>query len=79
VSLIAGTAVGVVMSLIALPFVTVTQQAATPVPPVQVHLPWDRILMLDLVVVLALVIAVGILVAVLRRIGVGTILRMGED
>ena len=34
VSLICGTAVGVVISLIALPFVTVTQQATTPVPPV---------------------------------------------
>ncbi len=79
VSLIAGTIVGVVISWIALPFITVTQQAATPVPAVLVQLPWDRILILDLVVVIALGIAVAILATVLRRIGVGTILRMGED
>jgi hypothetical protein len=79
VSLIAGTAVGVVMSSIALPFITVTQQATTPVPGVLVQMPWDRILLLDLVVVIALGIAVGILAMVLRRIGVGSILRLGED
>jgi hypothetical protein len=79
VSLVAGTIVGVVISWIALPFITVTQQAATPVPSVQVHLPWERILMLDLVMLVALAIAVGILATLLRRIGVGTILRMGED
>ena len=43
------------------------------------HLPWDRILILDLVVLVALGIAVAILAAVLRRIGVGSILRLGED
>ena len=79
VSLLAGTVVGVVMSWIALPFITVTQQATTPVPPVTVHLPWDRILVLDLLVVVALGIAVGVLAVLLRRIGVGSILRMGED
>jgi ABC-type lipoprotein release transport system permease subunit len=79
VSLICGTAVGAVMSWIALPFITVTQQATTPVPGVLVELPWDRILLLDVIVVIALGIAVGILAVVLRRIGVGSILRLGED
>jgi predicted lysophospholipase L1 biosynthesis ABC-type transport system permease subunit len=78
-SLVGGTVVGVVISSIALPFSTVTQQGTTPVPRVIVHLPWDRILLLDLVVVIALGLAVAILAAVLRRIGVGTILRLGED
>ena len=79
VSLVAGTVIGVVISLIALPFITVTQQATTPVPGVLVQLPWDRILVLDLVMVVALGIAVAILATVLRRIGVGSILRLGED
>jgi hypothetical protein len=79
VSLVAGTIVGIVVSLIALPFITVTQQATTPVPAVLVHLPWDRILVLDLVVLIALGLAVGALAAVLRRTGVGSILRLGED
>jgi ABC-type lipoprotein release transport system permease subunit len=78
-SLVAGTVVGVVISAIALPFITVTQEATTPVPDVVVHLPWDRILALDLIVVVALGLAVAILGTVLRRIGVGTILRLGED
>ena len=79
VSLIAGTVIGVVISLIALPFITVTQQATTPVPGVLVQLPWDQIIALDIVVMAALVIAVGILAAALRRIGVGRIMRLGED
>ena len=79
VSLVLGTAIGVVISWIALPFITVTQQATSPVPVVLVHLPWDRILMLDLVVLIALGIAVTILAVALRRIGVGRILRLGED
>ena len=78
-SLVGGTAVGLVISWLALPFVTVTQQAATPVPSALVQVPWQRILMLDIVVVIALTVAVGILAAVLRRIGVGSILRLGED
>ena len=79
VSLVAGSVIGVVISLIALPFITVTQQATTPVPSVLVQLPWDRILILDFVMVVALGIAVAILATVLRRIGVGSILRLGED
>ena len=79
VSLVGGTAIGVVISWIALPFITVTQQATTPIPAVLVDMPWDRIVVLDLVVLVALGIAVGILAAVLRRIGVGSILRLGED
>ena len=79
VSVVAGTIIGVVMSWVALPFITVTQQATTPVPGVQVYLPWDRIIALDLVVMVALGIAVAVLATVLRRIGVGSILRLGED
>jgi hypothetical protein len=79
VSLIAGTILGIVISLIALPFITVTQQATTPVPGVLVQMPWDRILALDLIVLLALGVAVAVLATVLRRIGVGTILRLGDD
>jgi hypothetical protein len=78
-SLVGGTAVGLVISWLALPFITVTQQAATPVPSALVQVPWQRIVALDVVVVIALAVAVGILAAVLRRIGVGSILRLGED
>ena len=79
VSLLAGTGLGLLIGWMVLPFVTVTQQAAAPVPPVLVQVPWDRILLLDGVSALALGVAVIVIGAVLRRIGVGSVLRMGED
>jgi len=79
VSLLAGTGLGLVIGWVVLPFVTVTQRAATPVPPVEVHVPWDAILLLNGVSVLALGVAVIVLGTVLNRLGVGSVLRMGED
>ncbi|HYK95300.1 MAG TPA: FtsX-like permease family protein [Candidatus Dormibacteraeota bacterium] len=79
VSLLAGTGLGLLIGWLVLPFVTVTQQATAPVPPVLVEIPWDRILLLDGVSALALGMAVVVIGAVLRRLGVGSVLRMGED
>ncbi len=79
VSLLAGTSLGLLMGWMVLPFVTVTQGAAAPVPQVLVHVPWDHILLLDVVSALALGVAVVVIGAVLRRLGVGSILRMGQD
>ena len=79
VSLVAGTLLGLVIGWVVLPFVTVTQRATAPVPPVLVHIPWDSILVLEVVSAAALGVTVLIIGAVLRRIGVGSVLRMGED
>lgn len=79
VSLLAGTSLGLLIGWLVLPFVTVTQRATAPIPPVMVHVPWDRILLLDLATALALGVAVVVIGAVLRRLGVGGTLRMGED
>jgi hypothetical protein len=79
VSLLAGTILGLVIGWVVLPFVTVTQRATAPVPPVLVHIPWDSILVLEAVSAAALGITVVIIGAVLRRLGVGSVLRMGED
>jgi ABC-type antimicrobial peptide transport system permease subunit len=79
VSLVAGTGLGLVMAWIALPFITVTQAAADPVPPVIVEMPWDRILGLEILSAVALAVAVVLIGTVLRRLGVGGVLRMGED
>ena len=79
VSLLAGTSLGLLIGWLVLPFVTVTQRATTPIPPVMVHVPWDRILLLDVATALALGVAVVVIGAVLRRLGVGGTLRMGED
>jgi hypothetical protein len=79
VSLLAGTVLGLLISWIALPFVTVTQRATTPVPSVIVDVPWVRILGLDAASALALGAAVLVIGGVLRRLGLGSVLRMGED
>jgi hypothetical protein len=79
VSLAAGTTLGLLIGWLVLPFVTVTQRATAPVPPVIVHVPWDGILLLDLGSAAALGIAVLLIGGVLRRLGVGSVLRMGED
>jgi hypothetical protein len=79
VSLLAGTSLGLLTGWMVLPFVTVTQRAAAPVPPVLVDIPWDEILVLDAVSAVALGVAVVVIGGVLRRLGVGSILRMGED
>jgi hypothetical protein len=79
VSLLAGTLLGVFIGWLVLPFVTVTQQATAPVPSVLVDVPWMSILLLDLVSLVALAVAVIVIGTGLRRVGVGSILRMGED
>ena len=79
VGLLTGTGLGLLIGWIVLPFVTVTQRATAPVPPVIVQLPWDRILLLDVASALALGVAVVAIGSVLRRLGVGSVLRMGED
>ncbi len=79
ISLLAGTGLGLLMGWMVLPFVTVTQQAAAPVPSVVVQIPWDRILVLEIVSGAALGVAVIVIGGVLRQLGVGSILRMGED
>ena len=79
VSLLLGTGLGLLTAWLVLPFVTVTQQATAPVPPILVDVPWDRILLLDLLSALALGLTVVAIARVLRRLGVGSVLRMGED
>ncbi|HJW21699.1 MAG TPA: ABC transporter permease [Candidatus Limnocylindrales bacterium] len=79
VSLVAGTALGLFIGWLVLPFVAVTQQAAAPVPPVIVLVPWDQVVVLDVASALALGVAVVVIGRVLRGLGVGSVLRMGED
>jgi hypothetical protein len=75
----AGTGLGLLISWLVLPFVTVTQGGRNPVPPVRIDVPWDRVLVLDLLSALALGLAVLVIGAALRQLRVGATLRMGED
>ncbi len=79
ISLVAGSALGLVVAWVALPFVTVTQQADPPFPPVVVDIPWATIAALEGVGIVALSAAVVVLAWLLRRIGLSSALRMGED
>ncbi|HSM38616.1 MAG TPA: ABC transporter permease, partial [Candidatus Limnocylindrales bacterium] len=79
VSLLAGVGLGLLIGWVALPFVTVTQEATAPFPPPLVRTPWVSIGVLVAVSALSLGVTVLVLARVLRRIGIGSVLRMGED
>jgi ABC-type antimicrobial peptide transport system permease subunit len=79
VSLVAGTGLGLLIGWLVLPFVTVTQRGTAPVPPVAIDVPWDQILLLNAVSAVALAIAVVAIGRLLRRLGMGSVLRLGED
>jgi FtsX-like permease family len=79
ISLVAGTALGLAVAWVALPFVTVTQGAVTPYPPVEVAVPWATIAAFEVIGIVALAGAVVVLAWLLRRIGMTSALRMGED
>ena len=79
VSLAAGTVMGLVIGWVVLPFVTVTQAGDNPFPPVLLEVPWGAIALLELLAIAALGITVLVLSRVLRRFGIGSALRMGED
>jgi hypothetical protein len=79
VSVLAGTGLGVFIGWLVLPFVSVTQQGTAPVPSVLLDIPWDRIVLLDFASAVALGGAVLAIGGVMRRLGLGAALRMGED
>ena len=79
VSILAGTGLGLVISWVVLPFVTVTPNGATPFPPVVVDVPWASVLVLEAVSIAALALTLLVIARWMRGLGVGSVLRMGED
>lgn len=79
VSLAAGTALGLLLAWLVLPLITVSRTATTVFPVAEVVIPWGAITLLELAIVLALCVASGLIVMSLRRRGLGTALRIGED
>jgi hypothetical protein len=79
VSLGTGSLLGLVIAWVVLPFITVTQAAATPFPPVLVAVPWTAIAGLVAVALVALAASVVVLAWLLRRIGLASVIRMSED
>ncbi len=79
ISIVAGTALGLLLAWVVLPFVTVTQAAVAPVPPVEIVVPWTTIAVLVGVSAVVLAITIAAITLLLRRIGLASVLRMGED
>lgn len=78
-SVLGGTVLGLGLSWLILPFVTLTQSASEIVPGIIVTIPWRWILLLEGAVVGLLVVVVVALGLLLRRIGLGGLLRLGEE
>ena len=79
VSLAMGTLIGLVLTGAILPLVTLTQDGQPAVPEVIVMYPWETIILLELVVVATLALIVAAMYFLLQRIGLGSLLRMGEE
>lgn len=77
--LIGGTLLGVLLSWVVLPLISITQEATEAVPGVVVVYPWLTIFWLELSIIAVLVAAVVMLAVMLRRMGLGTLLRIGEE
>jgi hypothetical protein len=79
ISIPAGTLLGLVICWVVLPFVTLTQSGGVPFPPVVVDVPWASVFVLEAISVAALAITLLALTRWMRGLGVGSVLRMGED
>ncbi|MGB7860770.1 MAG: FtsX-like permease family protein [Acidimicrobiia bacterium] len=78
-SLALGTLVGAVLTAAILPLVSLTQEGANAVPGVTVIFPWSTVFTLELAVLAVLGAMVIVMTLLLRRLGLGTLLRLGED
>jgi ABC-type antimicrobial peptide transport system permease subunit len=77
--LLVGTGLGLVLAWVVLPFVTLTQEAALAVPPVEVVIPWGIYGLLYLVAAAALVVTVVVIGQLLGRVRVSGVLRSGGE
>ena len=76
---LAGTALGLVLSWLVLPFVTLTSGARVVVPPVLVEIPWLAIGIVHSLAAVGLVATVVVIGGVIRRMPVSAVLRAGQD
>ncbi|RZS91072.1 FtsX-like permease family protein [Motilibacter rhizosphaerae] len=76
---VAGVAVGVGLGRLVGPLVTVGAEGGAPVPAVRVLVPWAPVLGLAAEVLVLVLLVVGGVVLALRRSGLGTALRIGEE
>jgi hypothetical protein len=79
ISLIAGSGLGLAVSWVALPFVTVSRTPDAAFPPIDVAIPWGTLAILEALGLVGLALAVVGLTWSLGRVGMASSLRIGED
>ena len=79
VAVLAGTGLGLAIGWVVLPFVTVSATGGAVFPPVIVDVPWLSVAVLTAVTAGALIITLLLIARSIRRAGIGSVLRMGED
>jgi hypothetical protein len=77
-SLLTGTALGLIVAWLVLPYVALGPSGEVPVPPVRLIVPWATMFWLDLAVLGALVAIAAAQVAYIRRLRPAPVLRGGE-
>jgi ABC-type antimicrobial peptide transport system permease subunit len=77
-SLLGGTALGLLVSWLVLPYVALGTSGAAPVPPVLVSVPWKTVFLLQLALLGALVVISTVQVVRVRALRLAPVLRSGE-
>jgi hypothetical protein len=77
-SLLGGTALGLLVSWLVLPYVALGTSGAAPVPPALVTVPWRLVLLLELALLGALVAVAAVQVLRIRALRPAQVLRSGE-
>lgn len=77
-SLLGGTALGLLVSWLVLPYVALGTSGAAPVPPALVTVPWRLVLLLELALLGALVAVAAVQVLRIRALRPAPVLRSGE-
>jgi hypothetical protein len=77
--LIAGSALGLVLAWLVLPFATLTESGAAAVPAPDIVVPWLSIAPLYLAALVLFVVTVVVVSRQIRRAGISTVLRSGEE
>ena len=78
-SLVIGTLIGLFLTTLILPLVAITQEGARALPEVVIVYPWATVAWLEAAVLAVLLVIVSMLAVLLRRLGLGSLLRLGED
>ncbi|MFL5725290.1 MAG: FtsX-like permease family protein [Chloroflexota bacterium] len=77
--LLAGTVLGIVLAWLVLPFATLTETGAAAVPTPQIVVPWAAMVPLYAAAAVLFLVTVLIVSRQVRRAGISTVLRSGDD